>query len=261
MKKTNLAEIKANTKALARCVKVEPLDCVGGELMTNHPFTDSVFWDKKWFELMQKYPDNEDIRNINESNISSDLVKSIDLKNEDTYNEWLKEFDKKVDKIDKLALLYHLYRTPYKLLFVKFNEYALSEKDLAEYMADAWVTEENPNMDCNVSREESLEIFKKCNKKHLMTEEDYEYYKNLPEEITVWRGVGKGRIKLGLSWTDNQDKAEWFMNRWKARKDGESMMLRATVKKENVIAYFNTRGEQEILLDVFACEKKIERIL
>lgn len=94
-----------------------------------------------------------------------------------------------------------------------------------------------------------------------MTEEDYLYYNNLPSEIEVFRGVSKGRVELGLSWTDNREKAIWFMERFKGKKMGEQKLLKATIRKDDVLAYFNTRNEQEIVVDVFAIQDKIERII
>lgn len=247
MRTTNLDKIKEATKLLAKSVSVTSVPEF--DMLSTHPFTESVIWYKKFSEA---YLGSGKIE-------PNKIAKEIDLRVPETFSAWLEEFNAIVDKAKTVVEVYMLWRTPYKLLFVKMCQELLSDKELAEYLADAWVTEDNPNMDVNVSRREALELFKKCKKTYLMTPEDYQYYKNLPDQITVWRGVGVGRTKYGLSWTDDEEKAKWFMNRWNAAGE-QGTMLRATVDKKDVVAYFNTRNEKEILLDVFACKNNIMEI-
>ena len=247
-------EIRNITKALARCV-VPKLVVTGIPLLDSHPFLqESVWWEKTLKE--------------NGSGVQLTSEKDIEkysFTNPDIYEEWLKEFDRKVDSAKKLVNIYMMYRDPYKLTFMKFNGDFMSKKQFAEYLADAWVTEDNPNMDINVPPSESIEMFKKAEKKWLMTEEDYAYYHNLPDEIEVFRGVSVGRIKHGLSWTDDKEKAEWFRKRFqrkgsKSNGDENCCMLRAVVKKSDVLAYFNTRNEKELVVNVFNIIDKIEEI-
>lgn len=72
-------------------------------------------------------------------------------------------------------------------------------------------------------------------------------------KITIYRGVAQGRVKIGLSWTDDLDQAKWFQHRF-----GEgNTLLQLNVQKKDIIAYFNTRNEKEILLDVLKYKKQI----
>ena len=103
---------------------------------------------------------------------------------------------------------YMIMRTAYKLTWVKYCRDYLSEEDLAHYVAQAWVEQENPNQDVNCPIPYLTKLFKSCNKKYLMTEKDYQTYQNLPDEITVYRGVGVNRNPNGLSWTPNLEVAE-----------------------------------------------------
>lgn len=239
---TNLQEIKEVTKAIARAVNVTN---TSGLPIAVHPFIESTLWLDK----------GDGIETI------QDNIESIDLTNQSVFDEWCKWFDCRVDECKNATRVYMLWRDPWKLTFMKYCGEHLNKRAYAEFLADAWVTEENPNMDANMSLEEAIQCFKKAEKCHLMTEEDYLYYNNLPSEIEVFRGVSKGRVELGLSWTDNKEKAIWFMERFKEMKSGEYKLLRATIKKENVLAYFNTRNEQEIVVDVFAIQDKIEQIM
>ena len=144
---------------------------------------------------------------------------------------------------------YMLMRTPYKLTWVKYCRDYLSEKDLAEYLARSWVEQENPNQDINCPIPYLVHLFKSCNKQYLMTPKDYEVYQNLPDEITVYRGVAVNRNPNGLSWTQNLETAKWFANRFN-KKDKKGYVQTAVVSKDKVLAYFNTRNEDEIVCRV-----------
>ena len=89
-----------------------------------------------------------------------------------------------------------------------------------------------------------------------MCKEDYENYKKLPDKFIVYRGVAVGRNPHGLSWTLNLlswtlnlETAQWFANRFNNDKE-TGYIEKATVRKSDVFAYFNTRGEDEIVCNV-----------
>ena len=229
---SNLKEIREMTIAIAMASKVEHSDIPG---IVIHPFVVSNIWGEKMLE-------------------TTDIDK-IDLTIPKVYAEWLKRFSEIVNT-SNLPLVYNLWRSPWKLTFMKYCGQYLSEQDYAEYLADAWVAEENPNMDANVSRKEALQMFRKCKKEYLMTEDDYEYYKNLPDKVTLYRGVARGRVDLGLSWTDDKEKAIWFKDRWSSN----GKLLKVVAEKKDIIAYFNTRQEKECLLDVFKYKGKIKEV-
>ena len=113
-------------------------------------------------------------------------------------------------------------------------------------------------MDVNCSIKEMTGWFKSANKQKLMDEEEYEYWNTLPEQFEVYRGVAPGRTELGLSWTRNLETAEWFASRW--NEFGDKVILKATIQKQQALAYFNGRDEDEIVVDVFAIKKNIERL-
>lgn len=250
---TNLLEIRNTTKTLARCV--EPKVVAGIPLLDSHPFLqESIWWDKMMRES-----------NGNNLSLNENEIEKFSFTNPEIYAEWLKCFDRQVDRAENLARIYMMYRDPYKLTFMKFNGEYMNKKHFAEYLSDAWVTEDNPNMDINVPPEESVKMFQRAEKKWLMEKDDYEYYQNLPDKIEVFRGVSVGRLKYGLSWTDDYEKAEWFRKRFEnigQRKNGENkcMMLKAIVDKKDVLAYFNTRNEKELVVNVFNIMDRIEKI-
>jgi hypothetical protein len=167
------------------------------------------------------------------------------MENPEKLQDFYNIMDNEIDSGD-LYRIYALVRRPYRLTFIKHCEPYLSSKDLAELFADAWVSSENPNQDINCSIPYLTKMFKKCDKKHLMTEEDYQIYEQLPETLTLYRGVAVGRNPKGLSWTQNLKTAKWFAHRFD--NDNEKGYIQmTTAKKEDVLAYFNTRNEDEIV--------------
>ena len=163
-----------------------------------------------------------------------------------------------IDRGD-LIHIFLLMNTPYHLVFLKYIEPYLSDKDLAERLADVWVSTENPNQDADCTIPYLTKLFKRCDKRYLMTPEDYEVYENLPEQFTVYRGVAVGRAHNGLSWTRNKEKAIWFANRFNT-KSKRGYLLTTVVNKSDVLAYFNTRGEEEILVNANAKKYIKERL-
>lgn len=140
-----------------------------------------------------------------------------------------------------------IIRESYQLGFLKNIVSALSQTDLSQLLSMIWVNIENPNQDINASVSEIVRWFKKADKQSLMNQEDYEVYCNLSECFSVYRGVAVGRNPNGLSWTRNLNRAEWFAHRFD-RKEQQGYVRDATIFKRDVLAYFNTRGEEEIVV-------------
>ena len=89
-----------------------------------------------------------------------------------------------------------------------------------------------------------IDTFKSIrNTKLLMDYDELNYFSNLPEKITIYRG---GVSKRGISWTLDKYIAEWFANRFKAINKG-GQLFEKKVYKDNCIAYFNDREEEEII--------------
>lgn len=181
---------------------------------------------------------------------SSEIVDIFD--DEGALEKYHECMEKEINKSD-LHRIYVLVRKPYRLTFIKYCESYLSEKDLAELFADAWVSSENPNQDVNCSLSYLIKVFRKCNKHYLMQEEDYKIYQSLPDTFMIYRGVAVNRNPKGLSWTQNLETAKWFAHRFDTEKD-KGYIQTAIAKKEDVLAYFNTRNEDEIVYD----SKKLE---
>ena len=135
---------------------------------------------------------------------------------------------------------------PYRMLYLSLVFPYLSRKERSEIMHEVWVSVENINNNVNVSQMEILKMLRKCNPKYLMGQENYEVYENLPDTFTVYRGLQENAQEDGLSWTLSKEVAEWFASRFE--NDGE--IIEKTVHKTEVIAYFNDRDEEEVVLDI-----------
>lgn len=234
-KSTNLIEIKGMTKLLFDAVKIEPMymDFV------QHPFIEYCM-------VPFKKDDSDKLSFLNIMQGENYLL----------YREW---FFKQIDDTNDLFRLYMLVRDPWKLTWLKYTKEFMSSKDFAELLADAWVKEDNPNGDVNVPIQTSISWFKKAKKEYLMDEEECRVWNSLPDELTIYRGVSPRRVALGLSWTPNKEKAEWFQHRFETSSE-KGFLQKAHINKKHVLAYFNSRGEEELVVDVLAIKDLIEII-
>lgn len=229
-KEDNIKEIRDIAKMLFCAVDIIPNEQF--PIFCSHPFTNSV--------IFPKY--------AKDKNGIAKMVRQLDLTNEADFNEWKNYVFKEIDNEKTVLGIFYLVIKPYRLTMLKYTEECLTKKTFSELLGSVWVTTENPNGDVNVSLAVLAKWFRNADKKALMTEEDYTYWKNLPEELTVYRGVAIGRKPYGLSWTPTQEKAEWFAHRYD-RNSKQGYVQKATIKKQEALAYLNTRNEEEIVVD------------
>lgn len=135
---------------------------------------------------------------------------------------------------------------PYRMLYLSLVFPYLSRKERSEIMHEVWISVENINNNVNVSQMETLKMLRKCNQKYLMGQENYEVYENLPDTFVVYRGLQENAQEDGLSWTLSKNVAEWFASRF----ENHGEIIKKMVHKTEVIAYFNDRDEEEIVLDI-----------
>lgn len=178
-------------------------------------------------------------------------IKMLNLcQSEDDLNQWRREIKQKIQECKNPYQIIMLLNRPYYLTFLKFTKTYLNSEDLTELMRYAWCRQENPNQDPNMTRSELIQIFSACDKQMLMSPEDWTYYKNLPDKLTIYRGTKtqkKNDIKA-LSWTLNPDIAKFFASRF--LRNGEAgYIFRTTIKKEHTFAYFSDANESELVIN------------
>lgn len=165
----------------------------------------------------------------------------------------------RIDTQKTVRGVYDVIRKSYKLTFLKYVHDHLSLSDMSELLADAWVNSENPNQDVNVPISLATDWFYQSDKSMLMHPDELAFFQALPQTITVYRGVAVGRTPDGLSWTCNLEKAKWFANRFNKEQE-TGYVLAATIDKSFALAYFNRRGEDEVVVDTSAIEHCIRRL-
>jgi len=129
----------------------------------------------------------------------------------------------------------------------------LSIIDYSSLLSGIWKNAEYPNRDKKVISL-YISMFQRADKPTLMNA-DYEYYQRLPDLLPVYRGCSfyaRGKSNpWGLSWTLDLDTAFRFADI--GIKNGVfGCVYRAVVRKQDILAFFNTRNEKEIILNTSA---------
>ena len=138
------------------------------------------------------------------------------------------------------------------------NKNNIPKKCYNECLRDVWISTEFPNADKNVSVDNSLTLFKNTDKKLLMDKSELLKLKTLSDEVTIYRGTHKRNNYKALSWTDDYNSALWFAKRF----DDNGYILQATIKKEDIVAIFNSRNENELIIDFNKIyDLKVEKVL
>lgn len=179
--------------------------------------------------------------------------KIVDLMTQEGHSKVVKAKEKYMWTLETPIQCLMSVRQSYYLTFLKYIKEDLSLSDFSEMLGECWTEEENPNGDVNVSTSMAARWFRQADKKALMNNDEYEVYSELPETFTVYRGVTPGHNPDGMSWTRERDKAEWFANRF-----GEGYILKGTAKKEDVLAFFSRRSEEEIVIEAKNVKNKEE---
>jgi hypothetical protein len=87
-------------------------------------------------------------------------------------------------------------------------------------------------------------------RRYLMTDEELTVFDSLPDPVVVYRGCGRGN-RLGWSWTLDRKQGEWFARRFISLDGGRfgGLILVAQCQRSSVVAHFNSRSENEIVID------------
>ena len=80
------------------------------------------------------------------------------LNNKEDYAKWKEMVGKQIDSAENACQVFSLLNKPYYLTFLKFSVPGLSQEDLGQLLAHAWILEECPNQDRNVSKRELLAL-------------------------------------------------------------------------------------------------------
>lgn len=168
-----------------------------------------------------------------------------DIRNEKELQDVRKNILDTIDAVTSYQHFMHILRAPYLPAFFKYTKHLLSAFDYSSFLGSMWTIVEFPNVDDNITVPEFVRIFRRAEKALLMDDDELRHYLDLPEEITVYRGIrGRGSLKA-LSWTIDIAQAEWFAQRWGTN----GKVYSAQISREDVLAVFTSRGESELVVD------------
>lgn len=168
-----------------------------------------------------------------------------DLSDKATLKKAIQQRKELIEESDSLESLTYLITKPYRMQFLELIENTLPQSEFAVSLSRIWIDMENPNT-CGVSLHTLIEWFKRADKSSLMDDEELEAFEALPDEFTVYRGMGDKSNEKGISYTLSLEKAQWFANRPPSER---GYVLTGTAKKDDVLAFFTRRSEQEILIE------------
>lgn len=135
-----------------------------------------------------------------------------------------------------------LHERPFRFQAFIEHMHKMSNRTYWRLLADVWTDAEG----CGVNFRWWRTCFNSSrpNRERLMLAKERAKLAALPDTFTIYRGA-EPRHRKGLSWTIDREKAEWFARRF--QRGGK--VYSATARKVDVIAYFDCRGESEIVID------------
>lgn len=113
----------------------------------------------------------------------------------------------------------------------------LTAEEARELLIDMWQDTELPSVNLN----DPIFLFSELG----FLTDDEEGWNKLPDTFTIYRGGSKD----GISWTLNKDIAKKFNNR--VYPEENRQLWKAEATKEEVLAYFTGRSEEEIVIDPY----------
>jgi hypothetical protein len=149
-----------------------------------------------------------------------------------------------LERAKSIPELFYWITKPNRLQIFEFmmRVYTFTEEDYNEILKDIWLATEFPHQ---MPIPRIISLFEQAKIDLLMTEEEVKIYKDLPESVTIFRGLQDNRAKLrGLSWTTKREVAEWFAKRWK-----KGTLYQAEINKKHIFMFTNERSEYECVVN------------
>ena len=155
-----------------------------------------------------------------------------------------------------------LHERPFRLDAFLFICRDMPADEYWSLLRDIWIDTEGPG----VNQDIWLELFNRPypKRRKMMTGKERRALSDAGRsgELNIYRGYVDGLDpedseyieedrdrESGISWTLDYNKAEWFAKRFLAGGTGYGVVAEAICKPKDVIAYFESRGEKEIVVD------------
>jgi len=139
----------------------------------------------------------------------------------------------------------YMHERPYRLDAFSEIQDQMSDIEYWTSLGDIWIDSEN--LWQNKEQWDSFLSSKRPGRENMMNENERMDLSQLPNSLSIFRGFIEDQNENGLSWTTDKEKAKWFSTRF-AKTGDKPVVAKATVKKDDVVAYFTRRGESEIVL-------------
>ncbi|OWM01252.1 hypothetical protein B7435_16965 [Mycolicibacterium peregrinum] len=141
----------------------------------------------------------------------------------------------------------YLHERPYRPHAFAAISTELTDESYWEHLSSIWTDAENIVQDHTLWTSLLKEPGRLSTRHLMMNDEERKRLDQLPDEVTVYRGVNHGAHDHGMSWTADPAVAHRFALRFGGH--GQPQVLTGRVRKSDVIAYLHGRNEDEILLD------------
>lgn len=177
------------------------------------------------------------------------------LEDEGRYNAYLRTVANNIGSCEEIAQLLSLIRKSYRLPYLLYmmRGKIISKQECGDLLAGEWTLIENLSNDVNVPKGTVLRWIMAADKEKLMDEEELRVYNAFPDVLTVYRGCRVAKAARGLIWSLSEEKARWFAERGALLSSGKTgrgaLVYRAKIRKEDVVGYLDSRGEQEVIVD------------
>mgnify|MGYP001819482762 CR=1 FL=1 len=122
------------------------------------------------------------------------------------------------------------------------------ESDRLELIRDLWIDAEHPHINIDTWRHLWQEVAKSYYHEHIYTMKEMNQREMQDEEFTLYRGTNQRERVLGLSWTTDRERAEWFARRWQASGMGAPRVYELTTTIDKTVGPLLQRGEDEYIL-------------
>jgi hypothetical protein len=138
-----------------------------------------------------------------------------------------------------------IHERPYRIGAFQEIEDELDDAAYWDLLGELWTDSENirqnPDVWFDLLRSE------RGSREAIMNTAEYEALQAMPDTITVYQGH-TGTRDDGWSWTTARHTAVWFAHRFAELEHDDPVVTEGTVSKADVIAYFTSRNESEILV-------------
>jgi hypothetical protein len=121
----------------------------------------------------------------------------------------------------------------------------ISDEDWWKLVGAVWTDSENIWQ--NFAEWDDILNTERPERECMMNADERVVFDSLPNEITVYRGSTRGLNEGGLSWTTDHAVARFFARRYDHK--GSGVIDHGVVPKALVVAYFDGRNENEIVVE------------